>query len=282
MRKWAQDLVEHLKRKHEGRRGWRYQIIEGTAKATRPEHNGNEDSSSTQLVALALFAADRCGIAVPSQIWHDVLAFSLDQMEEDGPLHDRAVYSSKEVRKEGDPAVKDKARGTAYMKKSPDAEENSAYGSVTACGLASLQIARFVLEQKNDGKWKKDEALRQKVQQAIYDSVAWIDLNWKPFSNPRHPNDRHPSYWLYSVERGMDLIGAKRLGKKLWYQEMADQWLGRQHEKGFWDTKSSHAPTDLIDTCWVLLYLRRSTSGAIQYPDISSPSNDPPVDRRGE
>jgi hypothetical protein len=281
-RKWAQDLVEHLKRKHEGRRGWRYQIIEGTAKATRPEHNGNEDSSSTQLVALSLFAADRCGIAVPSQIWHDILGFALDQMEDDGPLHDRAVYSSKEVRKEGDAPVKDKARGSAYMKKSPDAEENSAYGSVTACGLASLQIARFVLEQKGDPKWKKDEALRQRVQTAIYDSVAWIDLNWKPFSNPRHANDRHPSYWLYSVERGMDLIGAKRLGGKMWYQAMAEQWLGRQSDKGSWDSNATYPPSDLMDTCWVLLFLRRSTSGVIEYPDITDISNEPPVDRRGE
>lgn len=283
MRKWAQDLVESLKKKHEGRRGWRYQIVEGTAKATRPEHNGNEDSSSTQLAALALFAAERCGVTVPSVIWHDILSFALDQMEEDGPLHDRAVYSSKEVRKEGDAPVRDKARGTAYMKKSPDASENSPYGSMTACGLASLQIARFVLEQRNDAKWKKDDALKAKVQQAVYDSVAWIDLNWKPFSNPRHPTDGHHSYWLYSVERGMDLIGAKRLAGKMWYQLMADQWLGRQHEKGYWDTgKSTYPPSDLMDTCWVLLFLRRSTSNAIQYPDITDISDTPPIDRRGQ
>jgi hypothetical protein len=282
MRKWAQDLTEHLKKKHIGRKGWRYQIVEGTAKATRPEHNGNEDSSSTQLAALALFAANRCGITTESAIWHDVMTFSLDQMEDDGPAAPRAVHSAKDQPKEGDAAVMDKSRGSAYMKRSPDASENSAYGSVTACGLASLQIARFVLEQRGDNKWKKDTALQAKVQQAIYDSLAWMDMNWQAFSNPRHPNDRQHSYWLYSTERAMDLVGAKRLGKRMWYREMADQWLGRQHDKGYWDTNTSHPPGDLIDSCWVLLFLRRSTSGAIQYPDVTGGSDEPPVDLRGK
>jgi hypothetical protein len=277
MRKWAQDLVSHLLDKHKGRKGWRYQVVEGSGKP-QPSHNGDEDSSSTQLAALALFAADRCGVATQTPVWHDILHFAMAQMEADGPQHPRAVHSAKAA---ADESLKDRARGTAYMKKSPDAHENSAYGSMTACGLASLQIARFVLEQRKDTKWKRD-GMDEKVQQAVYDSLAWMDMNWQPFSNPRHPNDREHSYWLYSVERGMDLVGAKRLGKRMWYQELAEQWLGRQNEKGFWDSKSSHDPSDLIDTCWVLLFFRRSTKGAIDYPDVTGGSNEPPVDLRGK
>jgi hypothetical protein len=277
MRKWAQDLVGHLLDKKKGRNGWRYQVVQGSGKPD-PEHNGSEDSSSTQLAALALFAADRCGVTVQNTHWQDILEFAMSQVEDDGPKHPRAVHSATAA---ADDKAMDRARGSAYMKKSPDAHENSAYGSVTACGLASLQIARFVLEQRKDSKWKKN-GMDAKIQEAVYDHLAWMDLNWQPFSNPRHPHDREHSYWLYSVERAMDLVGAKRLGKRMWYQELADQWLGRQNEKGFWDSKSSHQPSDLIDTCWVLLFLRRSTKGAIEYPDVTGGSNEPPVDLRGK
>ena len=290
MRKWAQELVETLVKKHVGRRGWRYQLSAGTGKVTEKEPNGSEDSSSTQLAALALFAADRCGVTAPSPLWVDVLRFAIDQQEDDGPevvrwaptpdapaKPDSPYAPAAPPKKEG--PIKDKARGFTYIKKSPDPEEARVTGSMTGCGLATVCIARFVLELRKDKGWKKD-GYDQTVQKAVYDALAWIDLNWSPFDNVGKGG--YHTYWLYGVERSMDLIGLKLIGKHQWYMEGAKQLVGRQNaEKGFWDTKSTHNPSDVIDTCFALLFLKRSTKGVIPFPDITGGS-DEPIDNRGK
>ncbi len=289
MRKWAQDLVDSLVKKHIGRKGWRYQVVQGSGKATEAEPNGSEDSSSTQLAALALFAADRCGVNAPTPLWIDVLKFAISQQEDDGPEVVRwaptpdapptpaSPYAPAAPAKKDGP-IKDKARGFVYMKKSPDAEESRVTGSMTGCGLATVCIARFVLELRKDKGWKKD-GFDQTVQKAVYDALAWIDLNWSPFDNIGKGG--YHTYWLYGVERSMDLIGLKLIGKHPWYMEGAKQLVGRQSEQGFWDTKSTHGPTDVIDTTFALLFLKRSTKGAIPFPDITGGS-DEPIDNRGK
>ena len=250
MRAWAQALAADLVDRRKAR-GWRYQVPSGGG-------GEEEDVSSTQLAALALFAAHRAGIKVKNQVWEDILEFTLAQQEDAGP----------EVTWE-DPLTKQKevhqARGFAYLKSMNDPEFNKPVGSMTACGVGNLMMARYILTDagRKRAEWdtRKDAAT---VQKAVYDGLAWLDHNWSPFNNPLKGNvDVYHLYWLYSFERMMDLIGKQLLGKHPWYSEMGQQILNRQAADGSWNTQTTHEPQDTLDTCFALLFLKRATKGLV-------------------
>jgi hypothetical protein len=71
------------------------------------------------------------------------------------------------------------------------------------------------------------------------------------------------------------------LGKNVWYEAMASQLVGRQQDKGFWNSNSTHKPEEVLDTCFALLFLKRSTKGGIPYGSITGGGDEPPADNRG-
>ncbi len=270
-RRWAQKLHDYLIEKRKGL-GWRYNVT-GNSGATP---GGDQDLSSTQLSTLALFAADRLHISTKPEVWEDILKFSLAQQDDDGAeVVTKDPLSGKEIHR--------KARGFAYIKGQPDPEEGQAVGSMTACGIANVMMARHALME---GGKKRDvwdaRADAQKVQQSVEDGMAWLEENWSPFQNPKknHSNIYH-LYWLYSVERAMDLIGGEKIGNHLWYSEMGQQLLNHQNEDGSWDTKTTLEPRAVLDTCFALLFLKRATHGQIRFPSITGGSDEePPTDNR--
>jgi hypothetical protein len=242
--------------------------------------------SSTQLAALALFSAQRFGVKVPVQIWQDIVEFTLSHQEEDGPEHKRHVPGYVPDRY-GPNEFIDHARGFMYIKGSPDRSEGKATGSMTACGVANLLIAREMIAQ--DKKVREDfvnSGMLKKVDTAIYDGLAWLDRNWSSFSNPKSQYGYH-IYYLYCVERTMDLLDKRLLGRRLWYPEGAKEILARQKplrvkvpgKRGeeeadgvFWNTDATHDPKDVLDTCFALLYLKRATKGMLPGPVVTGGS----------
>ncbi|MEZ6008945.1 MAG: hypothetical protein R3F05_14435 [Planctomycetota bacterium] len=76
---WATKLVKHLQeQRFAGAKGWRYHIND-TPSPAAPR------LSSTQLAALALFAANRAAIRADKDTWEDILGFSMAQQAADGP-----------------------------------------------------------------------------------------------------------------------------------------------------------------------------------------------------
>jgi hypothetical protein len=295
-REWATKLQSALleKRRKSKTLGWRYQVDPGNV-----SHGGNQDLSSTQLVALAFLAAERCGIKTESKVWGDMIKFSMAQQDTDGPEWDRAVYDRrpKDAEKKppsdadrerygpaaapGGKPIKDRARGFAYIKSDklpPD--EGKPTGGMTACGVGVIMIARYVLMKRDDETWKAQDA--KAIQQSVYDGCAWLDANYSPFENPQKKNENvYHMFYLYAVERAFDLINNRLLGKHVWYEDMAQQIVGRQAEKGFWNSNSTHKPEEVIDTCAALLFLKRSTKGGIPYGSITGGGDEPPTDNRG-
>ncbi len=275
----------------EQRRGWRYNVPNVNLRWGSPSKGGgafnrggargvfrNEDLSSTQLAALALFAAHQFGVEADLDVWFDIIAFTLEQQEESGPEHERhdPGYS-----KDGYAAPVDHARGFVYIKGSPEHAEGKATGSMTACGIANLLMAKEAITSSPKGKkaWG-ERALDRKVEVAIWDGLAWLDLHWSSFNNPMDGGFRnYHTYYLYSIERAQDLRGKELLGAHLWYREGAQQLLGhQQHEKRtdpfdsqeksgvFWNTNSTHDPKDVLDTCFALLFLKRATRDVAPMP----------------
>jgi hypothetical protein len=294
---WLHTLVQGLVEKRGGpvaesaapeeKRGWRYNVPvvslsastgRGTStwkRDSKPGHIANQDMSSTQLAALALYSAHRFGVKVEPQVWWDILELTLSHQEEDGPEHARhdPAYTAG-----GYAAPKDKARGFMYIKGSPEGSEGKATGSMTACGLGTILICKEVLCESEKGRKKfLEKKYDSVVERATWDALAWLDRNWSPFNNP-HSAYGYPIYYLYSLERAMDILGKNLVGKHLWYTEGARQILDNDKpveveerlKKGtrrvpgtYWMTGATHEPKDVLDTCFALLFLKRATKGLV-------------------
>ncbi len=244
-RAWAQQLVHHLVSKKSDR-GWRYQLSTKETSA----YGGESDLSSTQLAALALFSAHRLGIKVKKQVWEDILRYALDQQEQSGPEWTYVYPRTRTSRRM-------RARGFAYIKGGA-ARHGSASGSMTACGLATVVMARSVLS--GGDSTSKSWVARQdatKVKHAVYDGLAWLARNWSSFENPPGRPFSYHIYYLCSLKRAMVLLRSDLVGKHAWYSEMGQELLNRQHKDGHWDTRSTHGPHDTLDTCFALLFLDR-------------------------
>jgi hypothetical protein len=220
-RDWAQRLQAHLvKMRGDGKAlGWRYNLV------NQPAPTPAADLSSTQMVALALFAAERCGIKTESRVWNDLVTFALAQQEKDGPPHPRAVLV-REGRdgKEGGagdglrrgastggaapggttagPAgggkATDRARGFACAR-DEQPRRGEATGGMTACGIGTILLARNVLFAREDKAFlSRDQAALQQVK---FDGLAWIDRNWSPYTNPKKKKANVYSHLLAVLRR---------------------------------------------------------------------------------
>jgi hypothetical protein len=287
---WCQDLLSTLY-KLRGVDGWRYWGPKDDNKG------GNQDLSSTQLAALAIFSAERCGVKGDPAIWAGIIRYALAQQDTDGPQRPRAVHPrpAKAQPKPAAPApegttagpapadpaepdAKDKTRGFAYIKdKGPSDEEKRATGGMTACGLGCLMMGRFSLQTRYGKAWGSQDA--PKIQHAVYDGLAWLDANWSAYTNPGASSNEY--YYLYCVERAMDLIGSWKIGPHYWYQEMAEQIVARQKDKGFWIGGNAREMNgDVLDTCFALLFLNRATKGGIPFPSVTGGSDTEATDTR--
>lgn len=269
-----------------GGRTWKRQV--------RVPPHANQDLSSTQLAAMALFSAARFGVKVPTAVWEDILAYTLDHQEPDGPEHERHMPGFVSDRYGGKP--KDRARGFVYIKGSNDGSEGIATGSMTACGIANLLIAREMIAKDKKGRKRlMDSGKLKEIDQSIHDGLAWLDRNWSAFTNP-HSKYGYHIYYLYCVERAMDILGKRLIGKRLWYPAGAKEILARKKpvkvkiydKKGrprtaegvFWNTNATHEPKDVLDTCFALLYLKRATRGMGPPVAVTGGDHEGPKDSR--
>jgi hypothetical protein len=272
-RGWAQKLATHLvKMREKGNTlGWRHY------QKNHVPPGGNEDLSATQLAALALFAAHRCGVKVTKDVWEDILKYSLQQQQDDGPT---VTWTDPVTKKSTD----HKSRGFCYIKAyTANPHESNPSSGMTACGVANVMMARYVLSDAGRLKEKWDARPdAAKVQQSIYDGLSWIQANWRGYKNLWHDprSDGYTHYWHYALERAMDLVGQQKLGEHLWYSQIGQELINRQEEKGSWRSQTTpYEPNDVLDTCFALLFLRRATKGTIPFPDITG-GTDEPVDNR--
>ena len=289
-RHWATSLQSALVARRSPR-GWRYM-----ANSTDP--GGKEDVSSSQLAVLALASADRCGVATDNSVYADAAAYMITLQQAEGPETERAVRPRKKQQgekkddgggyvkpqKPDEAPPKDHARGFLYSVHPTTKEHDKVVtGARTACGIGALALARWALDGPDARSLKKGSRPAPKaLEQAIYDGLAWLALNWSPWGNPGSASGRN-IYYLYCVERAMDLTGAERLGNHLWYLEMVEQLLPQQDEKkGFWDTKDTQVGdrNPVVDTSLALLFLRRAAKGGVPVPITTGGDDAPPVDNR--
>jgi hypothetical protein len=124
------------------------------------------------------------------------------------------------------------------------------YGSMTAGAVGALCIYDFILGKD----WKKDKA--------VLEGMKWLDANYSVSQNTG-PCEIAPVpdgwlyYYLYALERAGLLYDTTFIGKHDWYLDGYKVLLGAQKGDGSWDKSHFIKPT--WDTCFAILFLKRST-----------------------
>jgi hypothetical protein len=242
---FIQGIVKPLLEEQTKPGGWRYGRGFGLV-------GSEEDISCTQIVLLGLKSATRMKSPVDPTAFRKAMDFVLRSQEKDGPKMerpadfvpgDRGTYAS---------LGSDRARGWAYIKTGSKPEEEKVSGSMTCAGIGSLLVAKSILG-KSLGKKGGDE-----VDQCVYDGFAWLTAHWSVTENPAQGKSRH-FYHLYGIERVGTLGLFEKISGHSWYREGAEVLLEGQKAEGSWDNKDEIVPTDTLDTCYALLFLKRGT-----------------------
>ena len=219
------------------------------------------DTSITQYVVMAMWAAMRAGIEIPIEVWEKTARWHIERQQPDGGF----VYHPFESKLETNP------------------EFHRVTTTMTAAGTSSLLIIRRMLFDEAEiapevrpvdskrrfgvlEKFVDERPATQKkavkgvptmkasaIDKALEKSSKWIQAHWgERVSN----HETHFAYHLYTIERIAALMDVQKLGGHDWYQEGAEELLRRQAPNGSW--------TDICQatasTAMSLMFLSKATS----------------------
>jgi hypothetical protein len=187
------------------------------------------DNSNSQYAALGLRACAEAGIDIDPRCLKKALAWWEGCKKGDGGFgHDRGGT--------GDPA----------------------WGSMTVGGVGALIIYDWLLGKP----WKTDKSVLR--------GMKWLNDNWDLTKNPRSEFREHlprfQYYYLYGIERVGMLYGTDMIGEHDWYEEGARYLLNCQLPNDGW--QSNHGSSGALDTCFAVLFLRRSTKPLPPAPKV--------------
>jgi hypothetical protein len=105
--------------------------------------------------------------------------------------------------------------------------------------------------------------------------MEWLAKN---FSVAYHPgpyehagmeeNSQHQYYYyLYALERAAILTGVEQIGGVAWYPKASQALIDAQRPDGSW--KSASGGSELHDTCFAVLTLRKATRALIDVATLS-------------
>jgi hypothetical protein len=137
---------------------------------------------------------------------------------------------------------------------------------MTTVGIACLAIAMDELAALGRGDRARgvgpDPALAReladlapKVDQAVWDGIAWLAKHWSVEKNPESGHWHY--YYLYGLERAGVLWRQATLGEHDWYREGGELLCKAQRANGSWDDLNDDH--ELVSTCFALLFLQRAT-----------------------
>lgn len=255
---WVQDMATWLCTVQKESGGWGYPMQ-------------REDCSNIQYALLGLKAARDCGAVVPVTVFEKALRFALAWQEQDGPKVKRIEADAGGYAFEAG----DRARGFTYLHSGPG---EAVTGSMTTSGIAVMAIANEAL-LKPKRLERYDAAAEGRTARAIQDAFCWLDLNWDVTKNPGRGAPNWHLYYLYGLERAGALASRALVGPHDWYVEGAKHLVGLQKPDGRWSTGALGNPneyegSDVLDTAWALLFLKRATRPAQPVP--------PPVVTQGD
>ena len=235
MKRWAKRLMDYVDPR----------VDKGYMARWRYVGERSYDNSNTQYAVLGLHSASLCGINIPPNYFRGAAAHFIKDQEKSGPFWPLPAvihYVDLARMKKGGKnygmrsTSKTQARGFPYI------GNRGVAGSMTTAGLATLTIARSDAHLGRLGVKGMRSALNM--------GYTWLYKNFTVRENPGRGYTWH-YYYLYGLERAMELAAIARLGDRDWYWEGAMQLLcARNPRRGGWE--------GLTDTCFAVLFLKKS------------------------
>jgi hypothetical protein len=235
----------------------------GPRSGTITSTNRWPDHSNTQYALLGLKAAERCGLnfdgATYKAMANVVLHFVKFQQAKDPSRKKVPRMTMLEDKEHGYVSYKsvtralDEPRGWKYMgaaneKMAGNPWQKEVTGSMTTAGVACLLISSSFAKRKGFLMPR----LLADAKQAVWDGIAWLNVNFTVSKNPGPLGRRWLYYYLYGMERAAVLAGIRNIGEHDWYREGAEFLMSRQGANGAWNG-------DAVPTCFALLFLTRAT-----------------------
>jgi hypothetical protein len=226
------------------------------------------DLSNTQYALLGLRAARECGIPVPASCFLKALEKTMAAQQKDGPKVKRRIPGAGPDDKEYVQDAGDRARGWSYQHD----PQQLVTGSMTTAAIGSLAICRdALLKPERHAAFTRE--LDVAVLRSAQDGFTWLETNFAVDKNPPTGAPAWHFYYLYGLERACAFGGPERarIGKHDWYAEGAEYLVGKQKPDGRWSTgalggKGEVEPSDLCDSAWALLFLKKATRPTVPMP----------------
>jgi hypothetical protein len=129
--------------------------------------------------------------------------------------------------------------------------------------VGSLVICDYILGRD----WKKDRE--------VACGMEWLAKNFSVTYNPgpyehagMEENSQHQVYYyLYALERAAILFGTEQIGQHYWFAKGSEALIAAQRPDGSW--KSAAGGSELNDTCFAVLTLRKATRALVDVATIS-------------
>ncbi len=193
-----------------------------------PRSPDHVDNSMTQMAMLALYEAERVGIAASDETWRLALDFWQRTQNTDGSW----------------------GWGPGYP----------GSGSMTSAGIAAVIIASGRLTA-GDATVEGDQVQccgRGETSDHVKHALGWLERN---FAVNRNPGVNYwLSYYLYSLERAGRLTARRFIGEHDWYREGAHLLVNRQLSDGSWpsDLDDEYHGDPRVSTSFSLMFLAKA------------------------
>ncbi len=205
-------------------------------KRTQPFKMEGGDNSNSQYAALGLRACYDAGVELPEETLSLALKWWETSQFPEGTWRYHSIGGG----------IGTQSSDGDKIKLLPANEKADRRYAMTAGGISSIAIYRFLLGQLK----KKGEVLKDA---GISAGISWLAKNYKLIGAGTFNLDGVGDfYWLYGLERACILSEREKIGDHDWYKEGATWLIANQAESGQWGK-------GMVDTCFAILFLRRST-----------------------
>ncbi len=215
-------------------------LLEAYQEKKSPDHSGGwhygidggSDLSNSQFSILALYEAERVGVAIKRETWQRALDYWDRTQNNDGSWG----YTPQGRKGSSSPR-----------------------GSMTCAGIASLIVSSGVLGQ--GGATVRGESIicsqkpDTRTAEKIELGLAWLAQRFSVTQNPQ--TDTWLYYYLYALERVGRMTNHRFIGNHDWYREGADKLLQpplRDSMDGVWRGRGT---ADEVSTAFALLFLSK-------------------------
>jgi hypothetical protein len=205
-------------------RGWTYR-----------KDSSLPDNSNTQYALLGLHAGHEAGIEIDPAVWESIRDMYTRSQFPDGSW--------------------------VYQNQMPQQERLL---TMTAAGLCGLLISGMELNKgrevlRPDGSAANCGSYEENEQ--VAKALRWIGKSehFRPYrsGNSWYTLPGHNYYNLYGLERAGRLSGQRFFGEFDWYREGCEYLVSQQKENGSWTEREAGARSEIVPTCFALLFLAK-------------------------